>query len=507
MNMRVYNKVRGYLFSFIAIVIFPISLLAPIGTWVPVIISAVIILFGIKHFWFEIKENESFKVVLVFLIYLLFSILFFNTQEMRFEKLLHFTFLVFSGFILITTIKKSDNLKSIVFLFSTSLIICALVIILDLKFRMGIKFWLASNFDSSNFNSFYTLKNWVGLQDFKNKHFDVISKVYFKNHIDNMYDRGIAVLAVLSLPLAALSFKYNYKFLSFMILLLSFMTATFFYNLTIFISYIIVFVTAIIFFLTKKIFKSTILILLGIYCLSAPFLIGSLDYKKFAFYQKDINKKIFLLHNKYPEIETSECSNFEKTEAVYKDQTNGCFLHSGISVYGFINSNKSFSRLLDMTLLRKLSLELKFIHRLMIWSYTKEKILERPLLGHGVFSSRFIGENYKIIDKHNKEISAIPLHPHNFIMQIWLELGLLGIIVFYFFIYNLIIKLKIFNRKQFYLSVFPISSFIQIFFIGQLSYGFWQSWWIAIIIINFMLYSILYMNISKVKKPLLNELD
>jgi O-antigen ligase len=139
----------------------------------------------------------------------------------------------------------------------------------------------------------------------------------------------------------------------------------------------------------------------------------------------------------------------------------------------------------------------------MIWSYTKEKILERPLVGHGFFSSRFIGEDYKIIDIKNDKKSAIPLHPHNFIMQVWLELGLLGIIVFYFFIYNLIKRLKPFTEKQFYLSAFPIVSFIQVFFIGQLSYGFWQSWWIAIIIINFMLYSILFADEIEVKKPLL----
>ena len=89
-------------------------------------------------------------------------------------------------------------------------------------------------------------------------------------------------------------------------------------------------------------------------------------------------------------------------------------------------------------------------------------------------------------------------------MQIWLELGLIGIIVFYFFIYNLVKRLNNFTEKQFYLSAFPIVSFIQVFFIGQLSYGFWQSWWIAIIIINFMLYSILFTNTSKIKKPLLN---
>ena len=429
---------------------------------------------------------------------------------MKFEKLIHFTILVFSGFILIATINKSHNLKIIVLLFSISLIICALFIIVDLKFRLGIKFWLSSNLDSSNFHNFYTIKKWIGLQDFKNNYFDLKSKIYFKNHIDNMYDRGMAVLAVLSFPLVALCFKYNYKFLSCIILLVSFITSTFFYNLTIFISYILAFLALTIFFLTKKNFTNVILILLGIYCLTLPFLVGVSDYKKFGFYQKDISEKMLLLDNKYPKIETSNCANFDKSErgtdielAIYKDVTNGCFLHGGLSLYGFINSKKTFSKFVDMIILKKLFFELKFLHRSMIWSYTKEKILERPLVGHGFFSSRFIGEDYKIIDIKNDKKSAIPLHPHNFIMQVWLELGLLGIIIFYFFIYNLIKRLKPFTEKQFYLSAFPIVSIIQVFFIGQLSYGFWQSWWIAIIIINFMLYSILFADEVEVRKPLL----
>ena len=511
MNEQIYNRVKEYCFRFIALIIFPISLLAPIGTWIPVVLSATIILFSIKYFWTDIKENDSLKVVMVFLIYLLLSTLFFNTQEMQIEKIIHFTILVFSGFILITNIKKSENLKLIVLLFSISLIICALFMILDLKLRLGIKFWLVSNLDSDNFHNAYTIKKWIGLQDFKNNYFDLKTKVYFKNHIDNMYDRGMAVLAILSFPLAALCLKYNYKFFSFIILLVSFITSTFFYNLTIFMSYIVAFTTLIIFFFTKKTFTNLILILLGIYCLALPFLIGSLDYKKFGLYQKNINEKILSLHNKYPKIETSKCANFDISKrgidtelAVYKDKTNGCFLHSGLSLYGFINSKKTFSKFIDMINLRKLSFELRFLHRSMIWSYTKEKILERPLVGHGFFSSRFIGEGYKLNDISNKKISAIPLHPHNFIIQIWLELGLIGIIVFYIFIYNLVKRLKSFSEKQFYLSTFPIASVIQGFFIGQLSYGFWQSWWIAIIIINFMLYSILFTNTSKIKKPLLN---
>ena len=137
-------------------------------------------------------------------------------------------------------------------------------------------------------------------------------------------------------------------------------------------------------------------------------------------------------------------------------------------------------------------LERKILHRMVIWSFTKEKILERPLFGHGIFSSKAIGDQYKIINHENKMLSAIPLHPHNSILQIWLELGVVGIILFYFLLHkiiNKIYKIKKFNHQY---AAFSLASLCQIFLIGQFSYGFWQTWWISIIFINIFIYSILY---------------
>ena len=139
-----------------------------------------------------------------------------------------------------------------------------------------------------------------------------------------------------------------------------------------------------------------------------------------------------------------------------------------------------------------LILETKIIHRRVIWSFSKEKILEKPLFGHGIFSSRNLGDQYKIINSNNKMLPAIPLHPHNSILQIWLELGVIGIILFYIFLYKIINKIyeiKKINRKY---AAFSLVSLFQIFLIGQFSYGFWQIWWISIIFINILIYNILY---------------
>ena len=96
---------------------------------------------------------------------------------------------------------------------------------------------------------------------------------------------------------------------------------------------------------------------------------------------------------------------------------------------------------------------------------TKEKILEKPLFGHGIFSSRVIGDQHKIINNQNKMLSAIPLHPHNSILQVWLELGFIGIILFYIFLYKIINKIYEIKKINPKYAAFSLVSLFQIFLI------------------------------------------
>ena len=96
-------------------------------------------------------------------------------------------------------------------------------------------------------------------------------------------------------------------------------------------------------------------------------------------------------------------------------------------------------------------------------------------------------------------LSAIPLHPHNSILQIWLELGFLGIILFYFFLFNIINKIYQIKKINHQHAAFGLVSLFQIFLIGQFSYGFWQTWWISIIFITILIYSILYKKLLQVR--------
>ena len=73
----------------------------------------------------------------------------------------------------------------------------------------------------------------------------------------------------------------------------------------------------------------------------------------------------------------------------------------------FYNEDKKIPILFHSFNYYKLKLETKIIHRRVIWSFSKQKILENPLLGHGMFSSRAIGDQHKIKNHNNKMLSAM----------------------------------------------------------------------------------------------------
>ena len=231
------------------------------------------------------------------------------------------------------------------------------------------------------------------------------------------------------------------------------------------------------------------------YFIFSPFLLGKLDYKNFAKYENDLNSRYDLLEQKILNDYPLFFSNKYNTQ----DESKKCcpFYQEALKVFN--SADKKIPILFHIFSFSILKLEMKILHRRAIWSFSKEKILEKPILGHGIFSSRVIGDQHKIINHENQNLSAIPLHPHNNILQLWLELGIVGIIFFFILIYeiiNKIYKIKKVNEKY---AAFGLASLFQLFLIGQFSYGSWQTWWISIIFINIFIYNILYKKLLQVR--------
>ena len=126
-------------------------------------------------------------------------------------------------------------------------------------------------------------------------------------------------------------------------------------------------------------------------------------------------------------------------------------------------------------------------HRIAIWQTTAGHIFERPLLGSGLDTSRaFYGEDQKIkryfggkgTDKTwTNRLEPIPLHPHNGVLQVWLELGLAGALLLSAGLFLIVHRLSAVENNFERSIVF--GSFITGLVIFSVSYGVWQSWWMG----------------------------
>lgn len=124
-------------------------------------------------------------------------------------------------------------------------------------------------------------------------------------------------------------------------------------------------------------------------------------------------------------------------------------------------------------------------HRLLIWDFAAERIAERPLIGWGMDASRAIPGGAGRPDEAMREAfgltsptaaqwfasaQLIPLHPHNLALQVWLELGAIGAAL-------MALLLALVARAC--RSPAACGAFAAGLVIAMLSYGMWQYWWVA----------------------------
>ena len=134
-----------------------------------------------------------------------------------------------------------------------------------------------------------------------------------------------------------------------------------------------------------------------------------------------------------------------------------------------------------------------YIDRINIWNRLSEKVLLSPLTGYGFKSSRFLPaeqkEIYSYFKSNGKIISfvspTIPLHPHNFALELWVELGFFGIFIFswlLFLCFSCMIKMTNLKEKAFYFAFFTsiISTMLY-------SLSMWQTWWIFTVFLGVVL--------------------
>jgi exopolysaccharide production protein ExoQ len=148
-----------------------------------------------------------------------------------------------------------------------------------------------------------------------------------------------------------------------------------------------------------------------------------------------------------------------------------------ISVVAIIAAPLTFARLEWLPGLGETadSFKISVGHRLLIWSFAGDRIAERPLTGWGLDASRAIPGGD---DPIRPGEPWMPLHPHNAALQVWLELGAPGAVLFALlvaFVWGVLARAE-------WPPLFAAGAggSLTIAFVGCFgTYGIWQEWWLG----------------------------
>lgn len=125
-------------------------------------------------------------------------------------------------------------------------------------------------------------------------------------------------------------------------------------------------------------------------------------------------------------------------------------------------------------------------HRLLVWQFAATRIAERPLLGWGMDGSRAIPGGDEPINVQWRTPTGedvyltgpkLPLHPHNAVLQWWLELGLVGALLMTTFLWQVAGLAGCLTRPS--SRAAALACFTAGLTVSMVSYGWWQNWWQA----------------------------
>ncbi len=448
------NISQDFLFKSVAILIFPLAILSPVSVWILAIIPAIFLVFIRKNWntFFNLDIIE--KLFILFILFSSISLIWSIEVKYGFTVIASISILFLSFIIMKKSTLKLHNEK-IKRVLTTSYLIVLYFTLVDIFFALGIKPWLGSIFD------YLVLDNAEKPTDY----FTYFTN-FEKGSLSGSYNRGLAVINIFFFIVAGCNYKNRF-------LLLILYLSTFFIlmvgeNLSAFLSFVFGSFVFVLFYILKKWIFFPLISVILFYALCAPIIFNKYDINTWAVKEKALSSSIERLHD----LGYSTTKNLDY------------LLHKGQYI--------------------RYRIEYKLLHRFFIWSVSSNKTMKKIILGHGVSSSRKFGEKetveFKRITGDNIEkiyYPSIPLHTHNNTVQIWLELGLVGIILFYsfftFFWYKILFRYKL---KKFEYSL-ASGCLFSVFLINQTSYGLWQSWWISAILLCVIFFIILFKNEEK----------
>lgn len=128
-----------------------------------------------------------------------------------------------------------------------------------------------------------------------------------------------------------------------------------------------------------------------------------------------------------------------------------------------------------------------YLERLYIWNDVATTIFDHPWRGIGMDGTRHhekteITRKWSLVNQKGgrKEIQTqrFSIHPHNAILQLWLELGLPGFILGILLAYQVLFQIYRTNLLPLEKAV-SAGLFTGTFLVIWVNLGFWQNWWIS----------------------------
>jgi len=115
--------------------------------------------------------------------------------------------------------------------------------------------------------------------------------------------------------------------------------------------------------------------------------------------------------------------------------------------------------------------------RVVIWRYVSGRVPESFWFGHGLDASRTAPQLLPVRDDYS--VAAIPLHPHSASMQIWFEQGAIGaLLAAAVLIVGAWALSRRFDGNRLAVAA-AAATIASLGVIANLSYGLWQEWWDA----------------------------
>jgi exopolysaccharide production protein ExoQ len=114
--------------------------------------------------------------------------------------------------------------------------------------------------------------------------------------------------------------------------------------------------------------------------------------------------------------------------------------------------------------------------RIGIWHEAARRIAEHPFIGHGFDATRVLSRDTPNIP--GTSWPALPLHTHNALLQIWLELGVVGVLLTIALLGTAMRALWPLTARPHHLAV-VLATLASTSVIALVSFGVWQHWWLA----------------------------